>query len=67
MNWKICVSILSKNTEDALKKMEEAKDFADLIEIRLDSMESFDLERLIKNSKLPLIVTFRSKKEGALA
>ncbi len=64
MNWKICVSILSKNTEDALKKMEEAKDLADLIEIRLDSMESFDLERLIKNSKLPLIVTFRSKKEG---
>ena len=44
--------------------MSEASSLADLIEIRLDMMESFDLKALIQKAEKPVIVTYRSKKEG---
>ena len=63
-NSKICIPIMARNTEEAVEKMEKAADSADLFELRLDVMESFDLERIIRSSPLPVLVTYRSVKEG---
>ena len=61
---KVCVPIMARNTEEAIEKMEKAAGFAQLFEIRLDVMESFDLDRVIHASPLPVLVTYRSVKEG---
>ena len=61
---RICVPIMAWNTDEAIEKMEKAADSADLFEIRLDVMESFDLDNLIRFSSLPVLVTYRSVKEG---
>jgi 3-dehydroquinate dehydratase type I len=55
---------MARNTDEAIEKMEKAVDFADIFEIRLDVMESFDLEMVIRSSPLPVLVTYRSVKEG---
>ena len=66
MTARICVSILPKNNLEALnliRKAEEAK--ADLIEVRLDCLEtSRNLSELSKSTKIPLIATnkFQSEK-----
>ena len=60
----VCVPIMARNTDEAIYKMEKAVDFAHLFEIRLDVMESFDLDRVIRSSPLPVLVTYRSVKEG---
>jgi 3-dehydroquinate dehydratase-1 len=60
----ICVSIMARDNPDALEKMARAEALADLIEIRLDVMERFDLKALISGATRPLIVTHRSKREG---
>jgi len=62
--WKICVSIMAKDTEDAIHKIKMAEAVADLLEIRLDSMEHFVLDRIIERSKLPILITYRDPKEG---
>ena len=62
--WKICISIIANNTEEAVVKIRMAEEVADLVEVRLDAMRSFDLERIIKSCKLPIVTTFRSPKEG---
>ncbi len=63
-NGKICIPIMARDTDEAIEKMEKAAEWADLFEIRLDVMESFDLDRLIASSPLPVLVTYRSVKEG---
>ena len=62
----ICVSIIARDNETALKKMREAGDKAliDMFEIRLDLMETFDIAELIHGAPKPLLVTYRSKGEG---
>jgi 3-dehydroquinate dehydratase type I len=60
----ICVSIKAKNNGEALEKMSRAEALADMSEIRLDLMESFDLPEIIRNAKKPVIVTYRSTGEG---
>ena len=60
----ICVPIMAQNNAEAIKKMSEAAPLADLVEIRLDVMKSFDLKEIIKAATKPVIVTYRSKKEG---
>lgn len=59
-----CVPIISRNTEDALKIMKKAAPLADVLEIRLDFMERFDLHEIIKAAPKPVLVTYRSKREG---
>jgi 3-dehydroquinate dehydratase type I len=65
---RICVSILPKNNLEALtliKKAEKAK--ADLIEVRLDSLEtSRNLSELVKSTKIPLIATNKHTNEKGL-
>ena len=60
----ICIPIMAKNTDGALKRMAKANSLADMIEIRLDVMEEFDLKKIIGSATKPVLVTYRSKKEG---
>jgi len=62
----LCVSIMARNNEEARQKMAKAAPYADLYELRLDAFWEFDLAELVTNSPRPLIVTYRSKKEGGL-
>ena len=66
MTPRICVSILPKNSLEALnliKKAEKAK--ADLIEVRLDCLEtSRNLSELVKSTKIPLIATNKHTSEN---
>ncbi len=60
----ICIPIMARNTSEALEKMNEAASLADILEIRLDVMNEFDLENILGSSPKPVMVTYRSKKEG---
>ncbi|NCP07423.1 type I 3-dehydroquinate dehydratase [bacterium] len=59
-----CIPIMAKDTDEAVKKMGDAKHLADLMEIRLDLMESFDVPSLVRASPAPVLVTYRSRAEG---
>lgn len=65
MTPRICVSILPKNNIEALELIERAeKATADLIEIRLDYLEtSRNLLELSKSTKIPLIATNKLRSE----
>ena len=60
----ICIALMAQDTEGALKKMTVAAPNCDLMEVRLDVMKSFDLEKLITSAQKPLLITYRSKNEG---
>jgi len=60
----ICIPIMAEDTAGALRLMERASVAADLMELRLDVMSSFDLKTMINAARRPVIVTYRSKKEG---
>ena len=62
----ICISIMARNTSDALRKMTLASKFGNLMEIRLDVMESFDLDEIIRAASKPVIITYRSEEEGGM-
>jgi 3-dehydroquinate dehydratase-1 len=55
---------MARDNSEALQKMARAAALADIIEIRLDVMTSFDLNALVSGATLPLIITHRSKREG---
>ncbi len=59
-----CVPIIAKDTEEAIKKMNVASSLADIIEVRLDMMESFELKPIIMSSVKPVLATYRSEKQG---
>ncbi len=60
----ICVPIMAKTTDEALEKIAKANTLADILEVRLDAMESFSLAEIIGASTKPVMVTYRSEKEG---
>ncbi len=60
----ICIPIMARDTSDALRKMAEASISGDLMEVRLDVMEAFNLDKIITAASKPVIMTYRSKKEG---
>ena len=60
----ICISVMARNTPDAILKMKAASAHCDLMEVRLDVMKSFDLGQIISSAQKPLLITYRSKKEG---
>jgi 3-dehydroquinate dehydratase type I len=60
----ICIPIMARNNAEALEKMAEASTFADVLELRLDVMERFDLKEIIESAANPVLVTYRSKREG---
>ena len=60
----ICIPIMANDTDGALKKMAKANSLADIIEIRLDVMERFDLKEIIESATNPILITYRSRREG---
>jgi 3-dehydroquinate dehydratase type I len=60
----ICIPIIAKNTDAALEKIIRANKLADILEIRLDLMDNFDLHRILHTADKPALVTYRSKNEG---
>jgi 3-dehydroquinate dehydratase type I len=64
LNLDTVFQFIAKNTDEAAKKIARANTFADILEIRLDAMDTFDLHTIIKASYKPVLVTYRSKKEG---
>jgi len=60
----ICVSIIAGNTAEALEKAKKAEALADIIEIRLDLMDSFALSEMIPRIHKPVIATYRSLEES---
>jgi 3-dehydroquinate dehydratase-1 len=59
-----CIPIIAIDTDEALEKIARANILADMLEIRLDVMETFDLQKIIRAASKPLLVTYRSRKEG---
>lgn len=60
----ICIPIMARNTEAALEKITRANSLADILEFRLDVMDSFDLGKLVQSASKPVIATYRSEREG---
>jgi 3-dehydroquinate dehydratase len=46
----ICVPIIAKNTGEAIETIARANTVADMLELRLDVMESFCLEDMVRES-----------------
>lgn len=61
---KICLPVVERTMEEALRTIAKANQLADFIELRLDYLRKFDLEQLLKAGKKPLIVTNRRREEG---
>ncbi|MGD9034232.1 MAG: type I 3-dehydroquinate dehydratase [Desulfobacteraceae bacterium] len=59
-----CIPILAKDTQEALEKIARANALADMLELRLDMMDTFDLHEMIQAASKPALVTYRSIKEG---
>ncbi len=64
MTHRICISVMAKDTADALLKMRAAAPHCGLLEVRLDVMETFDLKTIIHAAPKPVLITYRSRKEG---
>ena len=60
----LAVAISAVDTDDALAALHRVTGRADLAELRLDLMQSFDLPRLLAERPLPVIVTCRPTREG---
>ncbi|HUT84151.1 MAG TPA: type I 3-dehydroquinate dehydratase [Thermodesulfobacteriota bacterium] len=60
----ICIPIIAKNSDEALEKMARANTLADVLEIRLDMMDAFDLHEIIRVACKPVLVTYRSQDQG---
>lgn len=60
----ICIPIIAKHTGEACKKIARANPMADMLELRLDCMESFCLEDMLREAAKPVIATYRSQREG---
>ena len=60
----ICIPIIAKTTGEAREKIARANPMADMLEFRLDVMESFRVEEMVQVASKPVIVTHRSIREG---
>jgi 3-dehydroquinate dehydratase-1 len=60
----ICIPIIDKNVDDALKSAENALKVADIVEFRVDMLESVGKKDIEKMAKYPSIITIRANWEG---
>ena len=61
---KLCVPITEPDTDCALAAMQALPPEVDVVELRLDMMESWDLRRLCSARDRPIIATNRPTREG---
>ncbi len=66
-SMKICISLVEKGLEAALEALSQAETLADLVEIRLDALESPAVRPFLERARLPLLFTFRDAAEGGLS
>lgn len=59
-----CIPIIASNNEEAIEKMGVAANVADALEVRLDLMDSFDVPALVRAAGKPVLITYRTEKEG---
>ncbi|MEW6668190.1 MAG: type I 3-dehydroquinate dehydratase [Thermodesulfobacteriota bacterium] len=64
IEFMICIPVMARNTEEALPKIRAAGEMGDVVELRLDGMESFRLGEMIRACPRPAMVTYRSRREG---
>ena len=60
----ICIPVIDKNVNDALKSAENALKVADIVEFRVDMLESVDKKDIEKMAKYSSIITIRADWEG---
>jgi 3-dehydroquinate dehydratase / shikimate dehydrogenase len=60
----ICIPIVGPSMSKAQEQIASALEIADILELRLDLIESPNLNILLSSSTLPVIVTNRSKHDG---
>lgn len=60
----IAVALNEPTTEHARAALRQAAGSADIVELRLDLMDSFDLPRLLAERPCPVVVTCRAAREG---
>jgi 3-dehydroquinate dehydratase/shikimate dehydrogenase len=60
----IAVALNEPTTEHARAALRQAAVVADIVELRLDLMDSFDLPRLLAERPCPVVVTCRAVREG---
>lgn len=65
-NGKICVSVCAANANEMLEQIRRAEKIADVIEVRLDCIESKQIFKVVAflGSKKPLLLTYRPKEQG---
>ena len=65
-NGKICVSVCAETADEMLEQIKRAEKLADVIEIRLDCIESKQIHKALTflASKKPLLLTYRPKEQG---
>jgi len=61
-----CIPIIASDTEEAIKKIGLAGRVADILEVRLDLMDSFDIPAVVSAAGKPIIITYRSAREGGM-
>ena len=59
-----CIPIIAPNTDEAIKKIALSSKEADVLELRLDLMESYDLSPMVEASNKPVIATYRTTSQG---
>lgn len=60
----IAVALNEPTTEHARAALQQAAAVADIVELRLDLMDEFDLPRLLDGRPCPVVVTCRAAREG---
>ena len=60
----IAVALGLTDTDETRRALERVAQMADLAEIRLDCMRSYNLPRLLRDRPCPVIITHRPRREG---
>jgi 3-dehydroquinate dehydratase len=60
---RVAVSLAPLDTENCLQELEHLAPRIGMAEIRLDLMRTFDIEKIVTTSKVPLILTCRPERE----
>lgn len=61
---RVAVSLAPLDTESCLQELEHLAPRIGMAEIRLDLMRTFDIEKIVTTSKVPLILTCRPEREN---
>ncbi|MGR3317698.1 MAG: type I 3-dehydroquinate dehydratase [Candidatus Anammoxibacter sp.] len=62
----ICIPITADSNQGAIKELKKASKFADIVELRIDYIDTPDLDALLKERSKPVIVTNRPKRQGGM-